>query len=495
MRINVPVTSPLFLHRLAGFVLAAIIALGLVANLVRFVTKHLPALGVVDVAGILLYTGVCVFLLWLCRRPAPVTSERWIVVFLLAGSLVVKLALVGLLHQVPQTADRLFLAQFIDRWVSGGSAALIAMSHEYYDYPLWAGRAWPILFPLRWLAGESFVMASLLANAVLSTLFCLMVYLVVRPYVRRPLVPLALCVLSPVFTWQVVEYGYQFQGGLLLLGGLWIMHRIQYHHEHRNARPMAGFVALQGGMFYLLYLQQGLELVLLAVSCAMVVYAGLAARSWRRAWVRAVVLVVLPVAVAYPAVRVSADYFARHDEGRLSSHFIGHMAMGWNLVTWGEFYGPVVALDRRTPYEQKDQVMKEYLVEQIRSRPMDALIKLPVIKMIKLFQVGAASGAEENLTAADRQGWLVASRSMRLVYAPVLLGLALVGCVGFFRRNGDAVFAWALLVLAFVSAYTFFSETSPRYSFFFLFVLIACAAEGFDYIVSRSSQPRRARSM
>lgn len=483
------------MHLVAGLMLTALLVLAGFANLARFATKHATSIGIADAIAMISFAGTLVALMWWCRQAAPVANERRAVTVLLASSFLLKLFLAFSLGHIPQTADRLFTAQFIDRWVEGGSAALRALSWEYYDYPLWSGRAWPFLYPVRvWMGSESFIMASLLFNAFISTLLCGCVYLVLRPHIRRPLIPLVFAVTSTPYTWQVIEYGYQYQGGLFLLTGIYILNEF-------NRKLDTGFghlcwlVAGQALVYFLLFLQQGLELVLAAVSLVFAVYTGISSRSWKVLGRMLMVCLILPLVISYPSIQPVKSYFERHDEGRLSSHFIGHMAMGWNLVTWGEYHGPVVALDRRTPLEQKNQVMKEYLMEQITSRPFDALVKLPVIKLIKLFQVGAASGAEENLDAANEERWLMIAKATRIVYAPVLLFLAAIGCVRFFVRNGDAVFSWALLVLAFVFAYTFFSETSPRYSFFFLFVLIACASEGLDYLVSFFSQPQRARSM
>lgn len=482
------------IHAFVGAMLAVLCLLAGMANLVRFATKHATGIGLADAMTMFSYALLMVSMIWWCRSVAPLRNERRIVAIILTGSLLLKLGLVFSLGHILQTGDRLFLSQFIDRWVDGNSAALRDLSWEYYDYPLWFGRAWPFLYPLRLWMSESFIIASQILNAFISTLLCAFVYLFVRPYVRRPLIPLVLAVLSTTYTWQVVEYGYLFQGGIFLLAGMYVLNHIRLRHTSKYTR-LVWPVILQSLIYFLLFLQQGLELVLVAVSFAFSVYSWFASRSVRSFVLMLIFSVLLPVAISYPAMRTVKQYYKHHDEGQLSSHFIGHMAMGWNMVTWGEYYGPVVALDRRTPLDQKNRVMMDYLVDKIRSRPFDALVKLPIIKVIKLFQVGAASGAEENLFAAGNMHWLGVAKSTRIVFAPFLLFFAAIGSVRFFSRNGEHVFSWALLVLAFVFAYTFFSETSPRYSFFFMFVLIACATEGIDYTVSFFNQPQRARTI
>lgn len=468
----------------AGRLLAAMFLLAVLANLSRFVLKYLPRLGYQDWLAMSAYLGLLALVLWICRRQTSPVRESQIAGGLLAASWVGKTVLACWLSGIPQTADRGFLLQFIDRWAAGGAAALPVLSREFFDYPLWAGRAWPFLYPLRLLFPERFVPATFCLNAFLSTLLAGGIYLVLRPYVRRPLVPLGLAVLSPALVWQVAEYGYQFQGALLLLAALFVLGRLSQALAGSSRFAWLWLAALALA-YFLLFLQRGLELVLLAVGLALAVYEALAARSWRRLLRGGLAYAVVPLLLVHPAEKRVDGYFRQYDEGRLSSHFIGHMAMGWNLETWGEYYGPVVALDRRTPPERKTAVMLGYVAEQVRARPFDALVKLPLVKLVKLFQLGAASGAEDDLRAAGARAWWTAARATRLVFAPLALGLAALGAAGFFGRNGRAVFPWALLVLAFVAAYTFFSETSPRYSFYFQFVVLACAAEGLETLFGR----------
>ena len=179
-----------------------------------------------------------------------------------------------------------------------------------------------------------------------------------------------------------------------------------------------------------------------------------------------------------PCSKVADAWLAKRDIGKLNSGFIMHMAIGWNLVTWGEFYLPVEALDSQTPPELKKKVMLGYIQRQIQEHPFDALVRLPFVKAIKLFQLGASGDIEGKFGAAGQAHWVAVFKAARLFFAPVVLLLAAIGCWRFLRSANPERVMWGLLVLDFTTAYTFFSETSPHYSIYFQFVLLACAAEG-----------------
>ena len=472
----------------AGVVGALVVfftALGALASLAQFVAKHAATLGGLGWLSFVGCATVLAMLLRLCFCGPGFGGERRTAAAVIGGSFALKLALVVYWRNFPQTADRLFLLQFVDSWVSGGGAALRQLSRDVFDYPLWTGRAWPFLYPVRVLFPQHFVFATQVLNCFLSTALVAGIFQLTRRFVARPLVPLALASASPAFIWSVLDYGYQFQGALLIVAALMLMRKILDGSPFGARVPVCMCSVALGVLFFVLHLQQGLDLIVAALLAASAAYAGMTRRSWRHGSRLAVFLVVIPLTMSMPMSRAADSYFRSCDEGHLSSSFIGHAALGWNLVTWGEYYGPVVALDKATPPEKKNAVMMGFIRDQIRGRPFDAFVKLPFVKIIKLFQLGAATGIEETFAEDNSPRWVALFRGTRLLFAPVVLALAALGAMRFFRNGDTERIAWGLLVIGLVVAYTFFSETSPRYSFYFQFVLLACAAEGLDIIALR----------
>ena len=487
-----PCRDPRCLHWLVGLIVGGLFVLGGTANLAQLALKHIPALNLTKWVTLAGYGAALAGILSVSARCRTELSQRRCFWTFIAVSVLIKSGLVIHLGSTPQTADRLFLFQFVERWAAGGGEALRQLSLEYYDYPLWTGRAWPFLYPLRMLFPKHFITAVLWLNVGLSTLLAVSIYALLKPVVARPLMALGLALFAPHITWQVLEFGYQFQGALLLVAALYVVRKL----SGSPALPACHRWCWIGGLSllcFLLGLQQGLDLIWIAVCGGLAVYEGLARRSWRNLLRAFLIYCLIPFSVSYPATKAVAHYFQRHNEGQLSTHYIGHMAMGWNVVTWGEYYAPVVAADKATPPEQKNEAMLKILKQQLQRQPRKTLFKLLVIKVIKLFQLGAVSGAEDNLRAAGNQVWCDMAVATRLVFTPFVLLLAALGAIRFFVRHGPVVFPWALMVLAFTMAYTFFSETSPRYSFYFQFVIYGCALEGISLLARYRFFIRRLR--
>ena len=145
--------------------------------------------------------------------------------------------------------------------------------------------------------------------------------------------------------------------------------------------------------------------------------------------------------------------------------------------------------------------MASYIQKQIREHPFDALVRLPVAKVIKLFQLGASTGMEETFEEAGHPRWGKGFKAIRFVFAPIVLLLAAIGSRRFLGSVELERLTWVLLVFDFTVAYVFFSEVSPVYSFYCQFVLLACAAEGVTELSGfvtamrhRISQPDRPAS-
>ena len=459
-------------------ILVLLLTISALASIGQFLLKHFAHLGLVGWGSLIIYASGFAALVYYCTQQHSDTAEWKLVGWMLTLTFALKLACVIAWAHFPQSGDRFYLMQFVDRWAAGGDAALQQLSLEVHDYPVWSGRAWPFLYPLRALAPSNFIFVTQVFNCVLSTALLAAIYGLTRGLVTRPLLPLALAAVSPVFYWSVLEYGYRCQGLLLLLTALALL-RFFLRGSAASRSWLALLMSILLGLtLFLLHLQRGLDLVVISVLIITLAYA-----VWQQNFAKSIFRLVLltlllPIAIMVPCSKVADAWLAKRDIGKLNSGFIMHMAIGWNLVTWGEFYLPVEALDSQTPPELKKKVMLGYIQRQIQEHPFDALVRLPFVKAIKLFQLGASGDIEGKFGAAGQAHWVAVFKAARLFFAPVVLLLAAIGCWRFLRSANPERVMWGLLVLDFTTAYTFFSETSPHYSIYFQFVLLACAAEG-----------------
>jgi hypothetical protein len=471
---------------------SSLLALAAVASVAQSILKNFLKLGVIGWGALLIYAVAIAVLVRFGTRPRTHACERKLAGWILGVTFLLKLGLVVAWSDLSQGGDRLSLLQFADRWASGGDVALRQLSRTVYDYPLHVSRISVLLYPLRILFSTRFVLATQVLNCVLSTAILASIYGLCRRLVTRPLLPLVLAALSPAFSWSVLDYGdttYRFQGALLLLATLALGRFIPPVSE--SARWRAPLLSVFLGLtLFLLHLQQGLDLVVVALLLVSLLFS--AWQQPRRQLFRlALLTLILPVAIMLPLSKAADNWIAQRDDGKLNSGFIGHLAIGWNLVTWGEFYGPLVTLDLQTPPDQKKEVMLGYIKKQIREHPFNALVRLPLVKGIKLFQLGANSGAEGQFEKAGQARWAAIVRATRLVFAPVVLLLAALGSCRFLRLARPESMTWILLVLDFTTAYVLFSEVSPVYSIYFQFVLLVCAAEGILTLSDLSSAPRQ----
>ena len=470
-------TKNRFLCASIAALLAALLTLSAIASVTQFFLKYFIKLGAVGWVSLIVYVGAFAILVFFCAQPRTAACERKLAGWIIGLTFLLKLVLVVTWSHLPQRSDGLYLLQFIDRWAIGGDEILRQMSHEIYDWPLWASRAWPFLYPLRILFPTHFVFATQLFNCLLSTALLAAIYSLTHRLVTRPLLPLAFAAVSPVFYWSVLSYGYRCQGVLLLLAALALIRFFLCGSKPARWRTLLMSVLL-GLILFLLHLQQGLDLVVIALLLFTLAYAAWQ-QHYARHFFRLVLLtLVLPTAIMLPLSRATDNWFAKRNEGKLYGGFIFQMAVGWNLVTWGELYWPVAELDIRTPPEQKTKVMLDYIQQQIREHPFNAIVRLPFVKVIKLFQLGAANATEITFEEMGHAGWAAIFKASRLVFTPIVLLLAAIGSRRFLNSGEPERMMWILLILDFTAAYTFFCEVSPNYSIFFQFVLLACAAEG-----------------
>ena len=436
--------------------------------------KHLPLCTPWFVLGGLLVAGAAVVLGRWALKPSGSRRHRRFVFCVLLGSLVLRIVFLGLSAPgYPQTADRLFFRDFIDHWAAGGwrGEGLDPLS-SMHDYRLWASRGWPQHLGFRLIAPGHHVYLAQLFNAGLGVLILGTIYALARRGLsrRRARFALVLAALSPVHLWMALDYTYQFQGAALfaLVFGLLVLF-LQRERALRLWRGLFLGLVLCG-----LHLQQGLNWLAMAMAGIpplIWMAQGRGKTSLRFGWVVLAPAVLLSVAATRPFDR----WIAAHDRRHVYSHAIAQMGIGFNPETGGEFYGPYVEIDRGTPAEAKTETAFRLVFSQIRYNPSDALVRLPIVKMVKYLQLGAATGVEEALQAAGRNRSRDLFRGARVLYAPALLFLAALGLLRMRRGNKSAATFMACTLLGFGLIYGFITQTSPRYSFY-LFPLLATLA-------------------
>ena len=464
---------------LAGFLfLSWGASLGVVA--LKYVRPAAPAW----VGGMLLYLALFGALAWVLKKTGSVPERR--VVFAMIGcSAVIKLGLVVFFMGLPLNTDQALFHFFVRQMADTRlQAETLSRLSEIYDYPVWAGRALPVHYAVRCLAGEGDLLWVRLLNVGLSTLILLATY----GFSRR-LLPegkgkwAVFLMLALPFQWFVVtDYSHHLFSSFYFLACLWCGWELVFAPSGKR-RGLGLSVAI-GICLMLMMWQRGMHLIALGAFGVLLAWAGLAGFGWKRWGGLLLGLMGLPLLLALPAAHRFDAWLARHDVGQLNSVLPAFVARGWCPETGGEYCGRYEQLDRATPAPEKAAAMFRLVLSQIRRNPWAACGRLPVVKTGKLFLVGYASNFEESL-AAEGSALLPWVRGMRLAAVPAFLGLALWGCL--VLALAPALQArWLPVLLAPLftwGAYVFLGESSPRYSIFcqpFLALLGALAIGGAD---------------
>ena len=453
-----------FLWRAVVVVTAASLAFAAIAAIARSAQRlgGLQADAAFAAGGLLLAgLAVVVHRKFLSRLP-----DRGFLLALTLGTLLLRASLPILIPHYEQLADRLFFQKFVEAVVQGGGddSAYAALSGQH-DYPLWSGRSWPQHLWLRQWLGDRHVSGQQLLNVLLSVLLIPLSFAIGRGIGGSGTARLAawLLALSPLHSFMVLDYTYQFQGAVLVTLVVAIAMRLAAAETWSLARLAREGAALSLILF-LLNLQRGLDLLAMAVLGAALLpmlFAGRLAACARIA----VLGILLPAAVARVAVAPINAQFERADRHHLYSHAIAQAGIGLNLVTTGEFLGRFVQIDELTPDAGGAAFLKHLAISELRDAPLETAFVLPVTKLVKYLQIGAASGIEEGLAAGGHGRAESAFRGLRLVYAPVLLALAAAGAWTLMRRTPGRS-AWVLLctLAGCFAIYAFLNQTSPRYS-------------------------------
>lgn len=435
-------------------------------------------------SGALLYLVLVGALAWALKKTGSASDRR--VVFAMIGcSAVVKLGLIVFSMDLPLNTDQalfhFFVRQMADARLQGETLSRLS---EIYDYPVWAGRALPVHYAVRRLAGDGDLLWIRLLNVGLSTLILLATY----GFSRR-LLPAGkgkwavFLMLALPFQWFVVtDYSHHLFSSFYFLICIWCAWEMAFADPGLRRRLALSILA--GICLLAMMWQRGVHLIAMGVWFALLLWAGTSGAGWKR-WRRLFFgLAVLPLVLSLPLAARFDAWLNRHDVHRSNSILPAFVARGWCPESDGEYCGRYEQLDKATPRPEKRAAMFRLVASQIRENSRTVCIRFPAVKTAKLFLVGYASNFEESL-AAIRSPFLAWARGMRLAGAPIFLGLAWWGCLGLaacprLQARWLPVFLAPLLTWG---AYVFFGETSPRYSIFcqpFLAILGAWALSDFE---------------
>jgi len=452
----------------ASFLLLAFLASGMVSVLVagRWLLDG-QLFGII--AGLVLL-AVIVGLVRKARRIPEQTSDfRWLASLSMIV-VAVRVMIIWLASPYEQVGDCRFMLDVIRMLVQDGwgDEVMHRLAGIYYDDYLWVGRSLPYLFPFAsWWPGHE-VLSARLINLVWSLLHNLMVYALARRLMGRAAARVAFVLVSaiPVHSWMMLDYTHQYFGGFLVMAGLLIL---VYQIDDATGMPfrmIARGLAL-GLVLIGLHFQSGIDRFVL-----LLMFIALMLTWWRYGWkskgvARFAGMLVVALVLYVPVAHVFTTWLMQYRDQRMSSHPISFTARGWNVVTMGEYYGVYEQIDRETPWPEKPDAMKALILSQMVYEPAKTLLVLPVVKVAKYFLVGYATAIETQFRDAGRDQLASVFKGTRLLFTPLLLGLALWGVWRWLRDAPESP-SYVLVVVCpalFCLIYLLAGETSPRYSF------------------------------
>ncbi|MCS6772456.1 MAG: hypothetical protein NZ740_10635 [Kiritimatiellae bacterium] len=359
-----------------------------------------------------------------------------------------------------------------------GEETMLQLAARYYDDYLWVGRSLPFLYPLaKFWPGQEVATARAL-NLVLSLVHNGMVFGLARRLYGRQAARVAYAVVSliPIHSWLILDYTHQYLGAFLVLAGVYLLARA----ADGNAAPVVWLCDgwLLGTILSALHLQSGIDKFMLVVSVVAVFFGGLGWGVRDLRFARLGVMLGAAMLLYAPFSLWFSGWLNQYRPYRMSSHPISFTARGWNVATWGEYYGVYEQIDRETPWPEKQAAMKSLILSQIAYEPAKTLIALPLLKAAKFFLVGYATAIEQQLEQAGYGALRQVFRGMRVAFAPAFLALVAVGL--WKRARSPTAIPEHLLVAAvpllFCAIYVAVGETSPRYSFHVQGILAILAA-------------------
>ncbi|HPV48004.1 MAG TPA: hypothetical protein PLD40_10555 [Kiritimatiellia bacterium] len=444
------------------------LALAVLASLTVPVWKYARAGDFTWLPGALLYGALFTGVAWWLAKVRP-EREGQAVLALIGGSALLKLALVLLMGHLPLNTDQAIFRHFVETMADHRLAAdtMDSLSADG-DYSIWAGRAMPVHYLVRRLAGVHDALWMRLISIMVSSAL-----LVMTAAFARRLLPankrkwaVFLLVALPFQTFVVLDYGHHLLSSFYLLLGTWCVWELV--HASPGLPRRLGLSVVAGLCLLLMMWLRGIHLIALGAWVGLLLWAAFQEKA-RRHWCRLVFWgILLPLGLASPLARHYDSWLRQHDAHQLNSMLPAFVARGWCPESAGEYCGRYEQIDRATPGPDQKSAMWRLVFSQIRYNPRVVCVRFPIIKTAKLFLVGYAANIEEAL-AMEKSPVLPWVRGMRLAAAPVFLLWACWGCFLLAvspspqRERWLAVFLVPLLTWG---TYVFLGETSPRYSIY-----------------------------
>jgi hypothetical protein len=277
----------------------------------------------------------------------------------------------------------------------------------------------------------------------------------------------------------VVDYSHHIAGAFYFAASIFLSLWI-YRHRSSFYKALCGSIPLSL-LLCILSIQRGVHLLMIGLLMLLVILSAFQRERARNKIQLAIFVLLIPLFIMVPFSRQFNSWARAHDKYKLAPGLTGFLARGWNLETMGEYYGPYEQIARTLPQGEKQEVMLQLVLTQIHRYPVESLIVLPGIKILKFFLVGYASGLEESFSLSGWDGIRSAFRGSRLFVTPFILALAALGCLKIVGKQ-YSVPLYFLIISATVTCliFTFLGETSPRYSVYIYHVLLLLAAYSFD---------------
>ena len=379
------------------------------------------------------------------------------------------------------TGDARIFQSYLDQLSSKGyvPSVLEALSRNY-DYPIWTRRALPFYLGLRCWAGDHFVRAIQIFQAMVLSLSLFPTWRTATLLFGKRVAFWAttLQLLMP-FRWIIcLDLNHYLLGSFYFSCGVWVLAEWSRGRPRTTVKWLLALWAFV--LLPLMRLEGGIDQLFIA-SAALVVLLHWASGIWtlRQATLAAggwIGVPLLACAILLPPLS------ARLDAGnaqRLSSGTIAFMARGWMPETGGEYSAAYEQIDWLTPVEHKAETQTAILISQVHYNLPVLLFRLLPIKLAKFFSIGYASGAEEMLNHNGMECLALPAKGARIAYALIVLPLLIPGglaLIPLLRRPSRL--SLILPCFLFSAAMSMLGETSPRYSIYiqpFLFMLGALA--------------------
>lgn len=405
---------------------------------------------------------------WLLKKTDRWPEDR--VAWGLIGLGVLAKTIVALLvPRLPFNIDQSLFHHFAVQLAADGySGTALAALSEFYDYPLWAGRIFPVHYLIERLVGAHAWACLKMLNVLAASLILCLTYAFARrilPSGARKWAVFLLLAL-PFQTFWVTDYSHHLYSSLYLLVFAWAARELAFGTGGIIRR--LGWSVLAAGCLLCMAWQGGVDWIAVGMAAALVVLHYWTRRNVRQTALLAVLLLAVPVGAA-TALKgpLLMDRIRACDAQRQNSVLPAFMARGWCPGTGGEYNPLYEKLDRATPWPEKPKAMFRLVASQIRHAPLETCFGLPCVKTAKLFLVGYASNLEESL-ALERSPALPAVGWARRAGTAFFLLAVLLGCVRLAGGKGSLVQWTPVLLVPLLTwgAYVLAGETSPRYSVF-----------------------------